>query len=97
MIFPGTPRLPRAPSSYDPKKMSDLIRAIEQAFIYIANPGEGRNTGIVLTDLQDDDVALENGSLYKLGNTIKIVVPHIASVRSAEIDTSEGNVAVVIS
>ena len=51
------------------------------------NPGEGRNTALVLTNLQTDDQGLEPGSLYQGANSdglmgyVKITLADISALR----------------
>ena len=89
------PQLPLPPREYSQTYMSDLIRAYEQAVRLLETPGEGRQSTLVLTNLPNDDVALEAGSLYRDGNVVKISVLHIAAVRSASATGSVGTVTVV--
>lgn len=91
----SVPLFPNPPKEYSQKWASDLQRTFAQFAQAILTPGQGRNTFIVLTDLQDDDVGLEIGSLYKLGNEIKISVLNTASVRGASMTASVGNVTVL--
>jgi hypothetical protein len=61
------------------------------------NPGEGRNTFIVLTNLQNNDVGLETGALFEVDGFVKITkanVPHVAGNSSTG---SVGSVTVTIS
>lgn len=62
------PRFPNPPANYDPKYLSDMLRAF---FLYqqaIQNPGEGRNTFTVFTALQDSDQGLEVGAVFRDGD-----------------------------
>jgi len=61
------------------------------------NPGEGRNTDLVLTALQTDDYGLETGALFQQEGFVKIALSNVASVRSSVATSRVGQVTVVIS
>ena len=62
------PFFPVAPQQYNQAYFAELVRAFSIYLEQIQNPGEGRNTQLVLTDLQTDDSGLENGALLaKIG------------------------------
>jgi hypothetical protein len=59
--------------------MAELTRAFYLALDLIQNPGEGRNTFIVLTDLQTDDYGLEVGASFQQDGLLKVTLadkPH---------------------
>lgn len=66
------PRLPIAPVNYDISFMEDLIRSIELFIEQERNPGEERATNAVFTEIPTSDTGLEAGSLYRVGNSVKI-------------------------
>lgn len=90
------PLFPRAPREYNQQYQSDLVRAFDQYIRIMLNPGEGRNTFTVFTDLQTDDIGLEEGSVYRDGNVLKVSLLHIAALRGASTSTSTGTVTVSI-
>lgn len=62
------PRFPQPPPNYDQKYFSDMVRTF---FLYqqlLQNPGEGRNTFTVFTNLQTSDQGLEVGAVFRDGN-----------------------------
>ena len=66
------PFFPSAPSEYDANYITQIVRAFA---IYTEQQnagGEGRNTGLVLTNLQAHDDNLEVGSLFDHGGFVKI-------------------------
>lgn len=91
------PNFPLPPDQYDPRYFADVVRTYQQAINVLTTPGEGRHTIMVLTDLPNDDVALEEGTLYKLGNDLKVSVLNVASVRGASYTVAGGSVTVSIS
>jgi len=62
------PRFPNPPAQYDQRYMADLIRAFALYQQQQQNPGEGRNTTTVLTNMQTSDQGLEPGTLFRDGN-----------------------------
>jgi hypothetical protein len=59
------PRLPTPPGDINSAYIADLVRALEFFIALVANPGEGRATTQVLTNIQEgNDVGLEPGTLY---------------------------------
>lgn len=90
------PLFPRAPAQYSQQYQADLIRAFNQYLNIAMNPGEGRNTFTVFTNLQTDDFALEPGSVYRDGNVLKVSLLHIAALRGASASTTTSEVTVAI-
>jgi hypothetical protein len=84
------------PKEYDCTYMNDLVRSLGYLTTILGNPGEGRNTFIVLTNLQPDDQGLEAGSLYAGDNVVYISVTHIAAIASTSAALSLGDVTVSI-
>ena len=72
--FFGTP-----PTEYSQRYMNDLVRAFAQFVELERNPGEGRFTFAVFTDLQDNDLGLEAGSLYQQDGVIKVSRANVAN------------------
>lgn len=66
------PRLPTSPPEYSPVFMADLIKALELFIQQERTAGEQRGTKIVLTAMPTSDTALEPGTLYRIGNDVKI-------------------------
>lgn len=62
------PRFPNPPKQYDPRYFADLIRAFAAYQQQVQNPGQGRNTTVVLTNLQTNDQGLEPGTVFRDGN-----------------------------
>jgi len=62
------PRFASPPPTYDPKYLADIVRAFYLYQQAIQNPGEGRNTFTVFTNLQTDDQGLEIGAVFRDGN-----------------------------
>jgi hypothetical protein len=78
----------------------EVIRSFAVYLDQMQNPGEGRNTALVLTNLQNDDQGLEVGSLFQYRDAagimgqIKIVVANQPNLRGNSITGSVGSVTV---
>jgi hypothetical protein len=62
------PRFPNPPLTYDQRYFADLIRAFATYQQQVQNPGLGRNTTTVFTNLQTNDQGLETGTVFRDGN-----------------------------
>lgn len=67
------PFFPVPPSEYSQQYMAELSRAFSVALEQMQNPGEGRNTTLVLTNLPTSASGLESGSVWNDSGTLKIV------------------------
>jgi len=90
------PRLPTSPLEFDFQYMNDLVRAIETFIQQETNPGQMRGTKLTLTELPTSG-ALELGTLYRVGNEVRIVVLDIAAPDGSSGTGVVGSVTVVIS
>jgi len=81
------PFFPIPPQEYDKRYFDEVIRSFAVYLDQMQNPGEGRNTALVLTNLQTDDQGLEPGSLYQGANSdglmgyVKITLADISALR----------------
>jgi hypothetical protein len=66
------PFLPVPPTEYDQSYLSEIVRAISVYMQNERNPGEGRNTFTVFTNLATDDVGLEPGAVFDHGGYLKV-------------------------
>ncbi len=62
------PIFPNPPKDYDQRYMSELVRTFLLYQQQIQNPGQGRNTFTVFTNLQTSDQGLEVGATFVDGN-----------------------------
>ena len=94
------PFFPIPPQEYDQTYFDEVIRSFAVYLDQMQNPGEGRNTALVLTNLQTDDQGLEAGSLYQGVNSdglmgyVKITLADISSLRGNSVTGSVGSVTV---
>lgn len=69
------------PTEYKQNYFNEVIRNFSVYLEQMQNPGEGRNTFIVLTNLQENDAGLEVGALFQQDGFVKITrsnTPHPA-------------------
>ena len=77
------PFLPVPPKEYQQGYFAEVVRSISIYMENERNPGEGRNTSLVLTNLQSNDQGLETGALFEsegFVNITKAYAPHVAGV-----------------
>ena len=60
------------PESYQVPYFNDLIRGLSLFVDQQQQPGEGRHTTMVFTDLSSNDVGLETGSVFEVDGFLKI-------------------------
>ena len=58
------PFFPVAPAEYDQQYFAEVVRSFSVYLDQMQNPGEGRNTFSVFTNLQTDDSGLEPGAIF---------------------------------
>ena len=91
------PQFPGAPAVYDQRYFSDLVRVFSLYQQQVSNPGEGRNTFLVLTALQSDDVGLAVGSVFRDGSgVLKISMANRPNPRGLAATGSTGTVTVTV-
>ena len=92
------PFFPVPPEQYDQQYMEEIVRSFSVYLTQVQNPGEGRNTELVLTNLQLNDQGLEIGSIFKVGTTgnLRIVVADVPHVRGNSATGSVGSVTVTV-
>lgn len=93
----GIPYFGVPPTQYDRKYFSDLVRSFAQFANIMQNPGEGRFTKIVVTDMPTSDKGLEVGTLFSFGgNYVIITRANITHPAGAALVISGGSVTVTI-
>lgn len=88
------PRLPSTPPEYSPVFMADLVKAIELFIQQERTAGDQRGTKIVLTNMPTSDTGLEAGTLYRIGNNVKISLLDMAVPDPATAIAELGSVSV---
>ena len=88
------PFFPVAPTDYSQSYLNEIVRSFSTYLEQMQNPGEGRNTFMVLTNLQTDDSGLETGALFQQGGFVKITLTDMPHVRGSSATGSVGAVTV---
>jgi len=89
------PYFPNAPKEYNQQYISEVVRAFSIYVQQVQNPGEGRNTFGVFTNLQTDDFGLELGTIFNHGGYVKITQANTPHARGSSGTGAVGSVAVV--
>jgi hypothetical protein len=76
---------------------AEVVRAFSVYLEQMQNPGEGRNTFMVLTNLQTDDSGLETGALFQQDGFVKITLINTPHVRGSAGTGAVGTVTVTTS
>jgi|TARA_R110002124_G_C8639818_1_gene488176 hypothetical protein len=93
----SVPYFPNAPENYNQAYLAEIVRAFSLYVQQVQNPGEGRNTFSVFTNLQTDDSALELGAIFNHEGYVKIVEISTPHLRGSAGTGQVGTVTVTIS
>ena len=66
---------PVPPKVYDQRYMAEMTRVFAQYLQQLQNPGDGRNTNIVLTDVPTSATGLKSGTIYVDGSGFLKLAP----------------------
>ncbi len=88
------PFFPVAPQQYEQQYFAEVVRAFSVYLEQMQNPGEGRNTRLVLTNLQTDDSGLEIGALFEQDGFVKITRANVPHARGSSATGQVGTVTV---
>ncbi len=84
----------KPPDAYSPRYFADMVRAFANYIQQVDTPGEGRNTKIVLTNMQTDDYGLEAGTLFQVDGVVRVTLVTSPYVRGVSTTLSLGTVVV---
>jgi hypothetical protein len=90
------PSLPLAPEAYDPQQLSRLIDVLRLYFTQLDSNASLQVDGIRLLNLPTSGYNLPNGTVFQVGETLKIVVPNISYLYGVSATASVGTVTVTI-
>lgn len=90
------PIFSRPPASYEQRYFADLIRALADQVALIRTPGEGRQTTMVFTNLQSNDVGLEPGTVFQVDGALRVSVLYKSYVAGVSGTGAVGTVAVTV-
>jgi hypothetical protein len=91
------PFFPVPPSEYKQEYFAEMVRSFSTYLENMQNPGEGRHTQLVLTNLQTDDSGLETGALFQQDGYVKVTLPNTPHVRGSQSTGAVGDVTVTTS
>jgi hypothetical protein len=90
------PTLPKPPEAYDKRYFEDLTRSLYGLMTVLRSPGEGRQTTIVLTNLANNDVGLEPGTIFEVSGRLYVSVLYTSFVAGSSATGSVGSVTVTV-
>lgn len=82
------------PNEYEQSFLDDLSRKLNLLVTVLRSPGEGRNTTIVLTNLQGTDYGLEPGTLFAVDGAVRVALANVPYVAGFNLTGSVGAVTV---
>jgi hypothetical protein len=88
------PFFPDPPREYSHRYLAEVVRSFATYLVNMQNPGEGRNTFTVFTNLQTDDVDLEIGTIFQQDGFVKITQAHSPHPRGSSATGLVGSVTV---
>ena len=90
------PFFPIPPEEYSREYFAEVLRSYSTYLQNMQNPGEGRNTFTVFTNLQTDDFGLEDGTVFNHGGQLRVPVAHSPYVQGSQATGSVGTITVTI-
>lgn len=90
------PYFPSPPKEYNQAFFAEFLRAFAIYMQQVQNPGEGRSTFMVFTDLQSNDANLERGAVFQVNGVLRVSVANIPYVAGNSLSVSVGSVSVVV-
>lgn len=81
-------------NEYDRSFLDDMSRKLNLLVTILRSPGEGRNTTIVLTNLQTTDYGLEPGTLFQVDGVVRVSLAYAPYVTGLKATGSIGTVSV---
>lgn len=90
------PLFPSAPREYSQAQMNDLVASLNRLTRVLITPGEGRQTTIVLTNLQNNDYGLEPGTTFQVDGVLRVAMPNLPYPAGVSCSGAVGTVAVTV-
>ena len=90
------PTFPLPGTEYNQRYLADLVNALNRLVIAVRAPGEGRQTTIVLTNLQSNDSGLELGTIFQVDGALHVAVANKAYLAGKSAIGQVGTVAVTV-
>jgi hypothetical protein len=90
------PALPLAPNEYDQQQLSQLIGVLRLYFTQLDSNVALQTDGLRLLKLPTSGYNLPDGTVFQVGENLKIVVPYISYLYGVSATASVGTVTVTI-
>jgi hypothetical protein len=90
------PALPLAPNEYDQQQFSQLIGVLRLYFTQLDSNVALQTDGLRLLKLPTSGYNLPDGTVFQVGENLKIVVPYISYVFGVSATAKVGTVTVTI-
>jgi len=90
------PQFQKAPSEYDPQYMNNMVNMLNALMVSLRNPGEGRQTSMVLTALPTNDSGIEPGAVFSVNGSLKVSTLNTAYLAGVQGKSIIGAVGVTI-
>lgn len=90
------PIFSRPPATYDQLYFSDLVRGLISFVTFVQAVGEGRQTTLVLTNLQSNDYGLEPGTIFVVDGVLRVPLPNRPYVAGVSATSAVGSVSVTV-
>jgi hypothetical protein len=91
-----SPALPLAPVEYDQQQLSQLIGVLRLYFTQLDSNAALQLDGLRLLNLPTSGYNLPDGTVFQIGEDLKIVVPYISYVFGVSATASVGTVTVTV-
>jgi hypothetical protein len=90
------PYFPNPPANYSQAFFAEFLRAFSTYMAQAQNPGEGRATFMVFTDLSTNDAGLEPGTVFQVNGVLRVSLPNTPYPAGNSMSVSVGSVTVVV-
>lgn len=90
------PYFPLPPKEYNQAFFAEFLRAFSNYMAQAQNPGEGRATFMVFTNLQSNDVGLEAGTVFQVNGVLHVSISSRPFPAGNSMTSAVGSVTVVV-
>lgn len=90
------PYFPLPPKEYSQAFFAEFLRSFSTYMQQAQNPGEGRATFMVFTNLQSNNVGLEVGAVFQSGGVLHVTMANMPYPAGNQITAAVGSVTVSV-
>lgn len=90
------PYFPLPPKEYSQTFFAEFLRAFSTYMQQAQNPGEGRATFMVFTNLQSDNVGLEVGAVFQVNGVLHVTMSNMPYPAGNSMTAGVGSVTVSV-